>query len=219
MLRLSIIQPGIVRGDIDHNVGAIQRLIDASEGDLLVLPEYALTGSLVLDDHASAREWARRSAAAIASLSIPPGRHVLINALTEANGQLRNCCRLLPAAQHQCKLRLDEAERKVGVEPGRGWHVFELHGLRFMAAICSDIHVIDQALDAGLDFLLWVFHLTPANLAPAMADAKTLSSARGLRIFVCSLVSDRNIGHSAYIDGRMRLALRNREGILEVVLA
>lgn len=55
------ISPKILRGDIDYNTSAIQKLIDASSGNLLVLPEYALTGSLVLDTNANITEWAQKS--------------------------------------------------------------------------------------------------------------------------------------------------------------
>ncbi|MCK4449344.1 MAG: hypothetical protein KAX26_02005, partial [Anaerolineae bacterium] len=61
-MRLSLLQPRIVRGDIAHNLAAIQRLVNESKGELLVLAEYALTGSLVLDLEADVRDWALRSA-------------------------------------------------------------------------------------------------------------------------------------------------------------
>ena len=61
-MRVSLLQPGITRGDIGRNLTVVQRLIEQAKGDLLVLPEYALTGSLVLDQHADVRQWARECA-------------------------------------------------------------------------------------------------------------------------------------------------------------
>lgn len=42
-MRISLLQPEIIRGNIQHNAEVIQHLIDKSKGELLVLPEYALT--------------------------------------------------------------------------------------------------------------------------------------------------------------------------------
>ncbi len=77
-MRLSLLQPEIVRGDIEHNLQAVQRLIDTSEGDLMVCPEYVLTGSLVLDPNANVREWVARSDAARSQLRAPAGRFLLL---------------------------------------------------------------------------------------------------------------------------------------------
>jgi predicted amidohydrolase len=55
-MRVSLLQPRIIRSDIEHNLAAIQRLVGGRKGDLLVLPEYALTGSLVLDLEADAHD-------------------------------------------------------------------------------------------------------------------------------------------------------------------
>ena len=82
-MRVSLLQPEIIRGNIEHNLKAVQSLIDKSKGELLVLPEYALTGSLVLDLNADVHEWARNSAQAETRLSIPSGNCLLINTLIE----------------------------------------------------------------------------------------------------------------------------------------
>jgi len=57
-MRLSLLQPRIIRSNIEHNLKAIQGLVDESKGDLSVRPEYALTGSLVLDLEADFHDWA-----------------------------------------------------------------------------------------------------------------------------------------------------------------
>ncbi len=43
-MRLSLLQPWIIRGNIEHNLEVIQRLVNESKGELLVLAEYALKG-------------------------------------------------------------------------------------------------------------------------------------------------------------------------------
>lgn len=48
-MKISILQPKIERGNISKNVTSIQNLINNASGDLLILAEYALTGSLVLE--------------------------------------------------------------------------------------------------------------------------------------------------------------------------
>jgi len=117
-MRLSLLQPRIIRGDIEHNLKVIQRLVDESKGDLLVLPEYALTGSLVLDLEADVHDWAQRSADAKTRIKIPDGKYLLINSLVEIDTTLRNCCELLPVVESQIKLFPDKTERNSGILPG-----------------------------------------------------------------------------------------------------
>lgn len=93
-MRLSLLQPRIIRSNIEHNLKVIQGLIDESKGDLSVLPEYALTGSLVLDLEADFHDWARKSADAKARIKVPNDKYLLINSLVETDGKLRNCCEL-----------------------------------------------------------------------------------------------------------------------------
>ncbi len=60
-MKISLLQPEIIRGDINHNLKQIQNLVNQSCGELLVLPEYALTGSLVLESNANINEWCEKS--------------------------------------------------------------------------------------------------------------------------------------------------------------
>jgi predicted amidohydrolase len=218
-MRLSIIQPEIVRRNVSYNVQAIQRLIDASEGDLLVLPEYALTGPPRRDEPLDVREWARESAAASKELNIPPGKHLLVTALVESDGHVYNCAGLSSGGLSQCKLFPGQAEVEAGIAAGCEQPVFELFDRRFKIIIGRDLCHADEIQTDGLDFALWVSRFTNRNYAQAMAEAKHLSSERRLRIFASSLVGDRYIGHSAYIDSTVRLSLREREGILEAILS
>jgi predicted amidohydrolase len=218
-MRVSLLQPDILNGEIEHNLATIQRLVDSAEGDLIVLPEYALTGTAGLGRGVNIRDWARRSAVAKRLLAVPDGKIVLINTLVETAGGIRNCTELLPTGRRQPKLTLNDAERAVGIVPGTGQQTFDLFGQRFKIMACATLEAADAFALEGLDFAVWVFHFTNDNYARAMADVKRVSEANDLRIFVSSLVNDRSIGLSAYVDGQVQLVLPRREGILEVIVA
>jgi hypothetical protein len=215
-VRLSLLQPEITRGNIEHNVSVVQRLVDQSQGQLLVLPEYVLTGSLVLDKGAEVREWALRSAQAKARLSIPDGKYLLINALAEFDGKLYNCCELLPTDERYCKLFPDQTELNAGVQPGTEQKVFELLGKHFKVVICYDLPHMDKIPTGDLDFLLFIYHFTEENFSRVMGVVKEVSRTRGLRVLVASLVSDQNNGFSSYVDSDVVVSLPSHEGILEV---
>ena len=216
MMRLSLLQPQIVRGDIEHNLTVIQRLIDESRGDLLVLPEYALTGSLVLDLEADAHDWARKSADAKSRLNVPNGKHLLINTLAEFDGKLRNCCELLPLGEFQFKLFPDQTELDAGILPGNEKKIFELCDKPFKVVICFDLPHIDKIPTDNLDFILFIYHFTDNNFTRVMQEVKSVSKARELRVLVSSLVSDKNIGFSSFVDGDVVVSLPRQEEILEV---
>jgi predicted amidohydrolase len=192
--------------------------VDEAEGDLLVLPEYALTGSLVLDPGADVMAWAERSAAAKAQIILPGGRSLLINMLSVIEGGLYNCCELLPAEGRQCKLFPDETETGAGILPGKTQTVFEMVGKRFKVIVCTDLRHMDAIPTDGLDFALWIFHFTGRNYEQAMGDFQQVARERRLPMLASSLVSDVNIGRSTCLlmDGEVSLGVR--EGILEVSL-
>ena len=215
-MRVSLLQPEITRGDIGRNLTVVQRLIEQAKGDLLVLPEYALTGSLVLDRHPDVRRWARECAQAQAQLGIPLGKHLLINMLSEFNGNLYNCCKLLPADERYYKLFPDQTELDAGIQPGTDQKVFELFGRRFKVVICYDLPHMQSIPTDALDFLLFVYHFTESNFSRVIGEIKEISVARKLRVLASSLVSDRNNGFSSFVDGRVVVSLSNQQGILEV---
>jgi len=215
-VRLSLLQPEITRGNIEHNVSVVQRLVDQSQGQLLVLPEYVLTGSLVLDLDADIREWATESARAKFRLSIPDGKYLLINSLAQFDGKLHNCCELLPTEERYCKLFPDDTELNAGIQPGTEQKVFELFGKRFKVAICYDLAHIDKIPTDNLAFLLFIYHFTEDNFPRVMGAVKEISKTRRLKVLASSLVSDQNNGFSSYVDGDVVVSLSNREGILEV---
>ena len=215
-MRLSLLQPRIIRGDIEHNLEVIQRLTDESRGELLVLSEYALTGSLVLDLEADVRDWALRSAKTKARINVPEGKYLLINALTEFDGNLHNCCELLPTGECYCKLFPDQTEMDAGILPGTEQKVFELSGKRFKVVICYDLPHMDRIPTDNLDFLLFIYHFTDENFTRVMREVKNVSQVRGLRVLASSLVSDKNNGFSSFVDGDVVVSLPRQEGILEV---
>jgi len=215
-MRLSLLQPRIIRGDIEHNLKVIQRLVDESKGDLLVLPEYALTGSLVLDLEADVHDWAQRSADAKTRIKIPDGKYLLINSLVEIDTTLRNCCELLPLVESQIKLFPDKTERNSGILPGTEQKIFELFDKRFKVIICSDIKEMDEIPTNGLDFLVFVYHFTESNFPRVMPLVKSMSKERKLPVLASSLVSDRNHGFSSFVNGNVIVSLSRQEGILEV---
>jgi predicted amidohydrolase len=215
-MRLSLLQPRIIRGDIEHNLAVIQRLVDGSKGDLLVLPEYELTGSLVLDLEADVHDWALRSANAKALINVPKSKHLLINTLAEFDGKLRNCCELLPLGEFQSKLFPDQTELDAGILPGNEQKIFELSDKRFKVVICFDLPHMDKIPTDNLDFILFIHHFTDNNFTRVMQEVKSVFKARELRVLVSSLVSDKNIGFSSFVDGDVVVSLPRQEGILEV---
>lgn len=215
-MRLSLLQPRIIRGSIEHNLEVIQRLIEESNGDLLVLPEYALTGSLALDLEADFHDWARRSADAKSCVNLPEGKYLLINSLIETDGKLRNCCELLPIGDLQFKLFPDKDELDAGISPGTEQKVFELFDKRFKVVICSDLRQMDKISTNNLDFLIFIYHFTESNFARVIQEVKSVSKARKLPVLASSLVSDRNHGFSSFVNGDFVVSLSRQEGILEV---
>lgn len=215
-MRLSLLQPRIVRGNIEHNLTVIQGLIEESKGDLLILPEYVLTGSLVLDLDANVHDWVLRSEKAKGLINVPTGKYLLINTLAEIHGKLRNCCELLPRGDFQFKLFPDKPELDTGIVPGTEQKIFELFDKRFKVVICSDLRQIDKIPTESLDFLIFVYHFTERNFHQRIGEVKNVSKARRLPVLASSLVSDRNNGFSSFVDGDVVVSLSRREGILEI---
>jgi predicted amidohydrolase len=213
---LSLLQPRIIRGNVEHNLKVIQRLANEGKGDLLVLPEYVLTGSLVLDLEADVRDWARKSADAKVRISIPNGKYLLINSLVEIDSILRNCCELLPIGNFQFKLFPDETEQNAGILPGTEQKIFELFGKRFKVVICSDIRQMNKIPTDGLDFLIFIYHFTESNFSRVMSIVKNVSKKRKIPVLASSLVSDENQGFSSFVNGDVVVSLSRQEGILEI---
>ncbi len=215
-MKISVLQPEIIRGDIKHNLKVIQGLIDKSKGDLLVLPEYVLTGSLVFDEQADLDKWANKGRAAKTELEIPKGKQMLMNRLVKINSQLYNCCELLPLGTRQCKLFPDRSELEAGINPRGEQKVFELNDKRFKVIICTDLRYAARIATDNLDFVFFIFHFTNYNFGDAMQAAKDLSVERKLPVIISSLVSYENIGFSSYLNDGTVVSLSDSEGILEI---
>ncbi len=215
-MKISLIQPEIIRGSIIHNLEIIQSLVNKAQGSLMILAEYGLTGSLVLDENANIEEWTTQSEQAKSKLLIPTGKQLLINSLVKIENEIYNCCELLPTSEKQAKLFPDESELKAGIKPGQIQQVFSLEDKKFKVVICTDLRFIEQITTDGLDFLCFIFHFTLNNYEKVIATLKEVSQTRKLPILTSSLVSDQNIGESCYINGEIVVALPRMEGILEI---
>jgi predicted amidohydrolase len=215
-MRISLLQPAIVRGDIESNLQKVTWLINKAQGQLLILPEYAFTGSLVVEKNADVHDWTLRSKKAISQIRVPNGKHILINTLQEIEGNLRNCCTLLPESQTQFKLFPDDTELGFGIRAGMIQEVFEIVDVKFKVVICSDIRQMEKITTDGLNFLVFVYHFTEENFSRVIELVKATSTERNLPIFASSLVSDKNNGFSSYVRGRTVVSLSNEEGILEI---
>lgn len=215
-MKLSVLQPKIIRGDIDHNVETIQKLIMESKGNLLILPEYALTGSLVLESNVNIKDWVGKCKEAIESLVTPEGKTLIVNSLVEQEDRVFNCCKLIPSDDKQCKLFPDKSELDSGISAGSEQTVFTLYDRTFKVIICTDLRYIEKMSTEELDFILFIFHFTDTNYNKVMKDVKEISVKRKLPIIVSSLVSDQNIGFSSYVNCNTVVSLSDTEGILEI---
>lgn len=217
-MKISILQPEIIRGDITHNLAVINELLGECEGELAVLAEYALTGSLVLDRNADARNWAEQTETAIKSLKIPPQKALLLNRLSLDGRRIYNQSTLLPVGDYQRKCYPDETELRSGILPGSDFRLFHFADRTFKIIICSDLRRIDRLDTAGADFVFYIFHFTPTNHDEVTSQVKKLSISRDLPVLVASLCSDKNCGHSSYINSDICVSLGDQQGILEVEL-
>ncbi|SCY96520.1 carbon-nitrogen hydrolase family protein [Alkaliphilus peptidifermentans] len=215
-MKISVLQPKIIRGDIDYNGKVIQDLIRGSRGELLILPEYSLTGSLVLDVNADINSWVTKSNLAKSQLEIPKNKQVLINTLIKLDNHIYNVCELLPSNNIQFKLFPDEQELNAGITPGKEQKVFELSNKKFKTIICTDLRYINEISTDNLDFLFFIFHFTDHNFEKAMQDVKNISIERKIPIIISSLVSDKNIGFSSYVNQNTIVSLSGFEGIIEI---
>ena len=218
-MKISILQPEIERGNIQKNVSIIQRLMNNANGDLLILAEYALTGSLVLDENANIQKWATESEVAKQELSVPKDKSLLINSLIVKDKRIYNACTLLPGNEiMQIKTIPDKTETNAGICAGNGISIVQLNGKKIIIVICSDFVGIDKISTSGADIMLFIYHFTLENHKNRLADLINISKERNIPILAASLTSDKNYGHSCYVCGSTVVALGNHEGIMEITL-
>ena len=218
-MKISVLQPTIERGNISKNTTIIQRLVNNATGELLVLAEYALTGSLVLERDVNIQNWIATCEIEINSLLIPDGKKLMINSLIIKDKKIYNACTTLPSKEiSQVKKNLDIQEIEAGICPGNEVSMLQINDKKVVIVICSDLQIIDKISTAGADFILFIFHFTPSNYENVMEELISASKARRIPIIAASLVSDKNYGHSCYINGTTVVSLGNEEGILEITL-
>lgn len=217
-MKISLLQPEIIRGNINHNLNQIQNLVNHSRGELLILPEYALTGSLVLESNANINEWCEKSEIVKKELIIPNGKILVLNSIKKINNKLHNVCELLPTDKYQIKVYPDETEQKNGIKSGKSHEIFDLYNKKFKILICMDFKYAEKIGTDGLDFFIWIYHFTQENYPRMLVLLKDFVKTRKIPILASSLVSDKNWGNSTYIDKNVAISLSNFEGILEIDL-
>lgn len=218
-MRISVLQPNIERGNILKNAATIQRLINKASGEILVLGEYALTGSLVLEKEVDIQKWVTESEIAMSRLSIPDGKRLLINSLINKDNKINNACAMLPSNRiTQIKNYLDKIEVEAGIYPGSEVPILQINDKKIIIVICSDLKEIDKIQTASADFIIFIFHFTLNNYEIVRDELISISKARKIPIIAVSLVSDKNCGHSCYIYESTIISLGNEEGILEVTI-
>lgn len=217
-MKITLIQPEIVRGNINNNECKIQYLIDNSVGDLLILPEYGLTGSLVLDNKANIKEWCEKSYQAKQKIKIPDDKILVINSLKKQGNAIYNICELLPTDKYQIKVYPDDTEKRNGIRSGEFHVTFDLFGKKFKILICMDFKFIENITSDDLDFFIWIYHFTKENYPRMLSLLKDCVRKRNIPILASSLVSDKNCGYSTYIDNNKIISLSNFEGLLEIEL-
>lgn len=217
-MKISLLQPKIDRGNIESNINCIQELINKSRGDLMVLSEYALTGSLTLDCAADINKWVKESNLTKKKLEIPSGKILLINSLVKINEDLYNCCEFLPINKKQIKVYPDDTERKKGIKPGKEHETFHMFNKKFKVFICMDLKYWTSIETDDADFILFIYHFTKENYENRIIELKEFIKQRKIPVLASSLVSDKNCGFSTYIDKNIIISISDTKGILEVEL-
>lgn len=215
-MHVVLLQPKILPGVIEQNASVVQQLITHSRGDLFIAPEYALTGPLPVQNQMDLEDWLHRTSAAKRQFHLPEGASLLINTLHAENGNIYNCCELLPFHVCQYKLFPDDAEQQAGVTAGIEQQVFQVAGKRFQAVMSNDVWHLEEFISPSLDFLVFMFHFTDATYTQTMPLLKQIAHTRNLRILVSSFIDDNHSGQSAVVYRNAVVALPRQEGILNV---
>lgn len=215
-MKISLLQPKIIRKNVDHNLQALQKLINESAGDLLITAEYVLTGSLIADDEAQIDDYILSHAMINSKLSIPNNKMLLVNALIREDSSVYNQSFSIPEGIKKNKAFLDETEMRHQIIAGTKDVVFEHKNKKFVVLICVDMKYANAFDYSNCDFVIWQYHFTEAGYESKIMDAKRLSEVINKPILITSLVSDINNGKSAYINKGEIIELDNEEGILEI---
>ncbi|WP_105616373.1 carbon-nitrogen hydrolase family protein [Vallitalea okinawensis] len=191
-------------------------MILESAGELLLLPEYALTGSLILEKEVDLGLWIEAIKMAIGELRIPEGKELLLNYIIKLEGNMYNCSQLFPSEKRQCKLHPDSIELENGLIPGMVEEVFEHNDKNYKVIICTDMRYIDSFNLIDVKFLVFVYHFSEYSLERVLTDLKQISKKYNIPILVSSILSDKNVGYSSYIYKDTVISLPKIEGVLEI---
>ncbi|GKU25267.1 hypothetical protein [Clostridium folliculivorans] len=217
-MKVSLLQPKIERGNIRNNIAHIQELIDSSKGDLLILPEYAFTGSLVSEDNVDVDKWIIEGEVAKKNLNIPVGKLLLTNSLVKINEEVYNCCEFLPEDKKQIKVFPDSTEETQGIKAGKEHETFQMFNKKFKIFICMDFKHWRSIQTKDLDFVLFIYHFTNENYEKRIKELKEFVRERRIPVLASSIVSDKNNGFSTYINEGTIISIPELEGILEIEL-
>lgn len=217
-MRISLLQPKIERGNIRNNIAHIQELIDKSKGNLLILPEYAFTGSLNWENNVDVDKLIIEGDVAKKNLKIPVGKILLTNSLVKIDEKVYNCCEFLPEDKKQIKVFPDSTEEMHGINAGKEHETFQMFDKKFKVFICMDFKHWKSIETGDVDFVLFIYHFTNENYEKRIMELKEFVSERKIPVLASSLVSDKNNGFSTYINESTIISIPELEGILEIEL-
>ncbi|MBK1813816.1 hypothetical protein JHL18_24665 [Clostridium sp. YIM B02505] len=217
-MKISLLQPKIEKGNIRNNIAHVQELIEKSKGELLILPEYAFTGSLNSESNVDIDEWITYGDVAKKNLKIPAGKLLLTNSLVKINEEVYNCCEFLPDDKKQIKVFPDSTEEIHGIKAGKEHQTFEMFNKKFKIFICMDFKHWKSIETNDLDFILFIYHFTSENYEKRIEELKEFVRERKIPVLASSIVSDNNNGFSTYINESTIISLSELEGILEIEL-
>jgi predicted amidohydrolase len=215
-MRISLLQPKIERGNIRNNIAHIQELIDTSKGELLILPEYAFTGSLNSENNVDIDKWIVEGDVAKKNLKIPVGKILLTNSLVKIDEEVYNCSEFLPEDKKQIKVFPDSSEEIHGIKAGKVHETFQMFDKKFKVFICMDFKHWKSVETEDVDFVLFIYHFTNENYEKRIIELKKFVSERKIPVLASSLVSDKNNGFSTYINENTIISIPELEGILEI---
>lgn len=152
MLKITVVQPPYFAGDNpDEKIASflIERLKEAEQGSLIVLPEYSNAGGLSDPEREiNAMPRAEEMLKAAADIAKSKGAYVAINVLEKRNGKIKNSTYLFDSngsvAFVYDKIHLPPSETELGVERGAGDCICELNGIRFGFMTCYDVYFNEQ---------------------------------------------------------------------------
>ena len=152
MLDITVVQPSYYVGENpDQKIAdfLINEAKSASNGALIVLPEYSNAGGLSdKESEMRAIPRAKEMLQEGAKIAKSKGAYLIINVLEKRNGDIVNSTYLFDkngeVAFIYDKVHLPPSEIELGVKAGNGACVCELDGIRFGFMTCYDVYFNEQ---------------------------------------------------------------------------